>query len=110
MDKKQFDLETEKLKLKQQEIDLQERNNEILKEAIAKGTPLLQRHIELKNRNEGSKVKWSIIGFLSILVIVISASTFLVYHDKLDPANFTFLLGTLIGATITLLGDIIIPS
>lgn len=78
---------------------------------IDKGFPLYERYLNTKIEHlEKPKFRWSLIAFVLILTIVVLVTAFLVYHDKVDGANFTFLLGTLVGATITLIGDLLIPK
>lgn len=104
-------LKEEELKLQQKQLDLQMQNGQLFKDALEQGLPLLDKYLTAKiNQVEGPKIRWSIISFASVLVLVVALSGFLVYDGKLDASNFTFLLGTLIGAVITLLGDILIPS
>ena len=77
---------------------------------MEKGFPILERYLNAKMQHlEKPRFRWSLMAFVTILSIVILVTAFLVYHEKVDGSNFTFLLGTLVGATITLLGDLLIP-
>lgn len=103
------DLQKEMLKLQQKQVDLQIKNSEILKSAVEEGLPLAKEYFEKKMHHiEGPKIRWSIIGFLGILIIIVLGTGFLVYEGKLDSGSFTFLLGTLIGGAITFLGDLLL--
>ena len=108
---KKEDVQLETLKLQQKQIELQTQNNKVLQQLINKGLPIIEKYINAKlEKVEGPRVRWSIVGFIGVLFIVVVGSGFLVYTGKLESGNFTFLLGTLIGATITFLGDIILPQ
>jgi len=105
------DIQTETLKLQQKQLDLQMKNSEVMQKLITEGSPILREYLEKKMKHiEGPKIKWSIIGFLGILIIIVIGTGFLVFEGKVDASNFTFLLGTLIGGAITFLGDMILPS
>lgn len=82
---------------------------ELWTKIVDKGIPLLEKYIESKNNLEKPKFKWGILAFIFILSLMVLVTAFLVYAGKVDGSNFTFLLGTLIGATIAILGDILLP-
>ncbi len=105
------DLELERLKLQKAQIESQNQSTKLLQQALEKALPVVEKYFNAKlERVESPKVRWSIIGFIGILLMVLVMTSFLVYKGKLDSSNFTFLLGTLIGATISLLGDVILPK
>ena len=70
----------------------------------------LRDYFEKKLKHiEGPKIRWSIIGFLGMLLLIVIGTGVLVFYGKLDSGSFTFLLGTLIGGSITFLGDLLLP-
>jgi len=102
------DIQLETIKLQQKQIELQTQNNRLLQQLIDKGLPIVDKYFNKKlEKVEGPKIRWSVIGFVAVLFVIIIGTGWLVYVGKLDPANFTFLLGTIIGASVTFLGDII---
>ena len=106
---KKENVQIEALKLQQKQMELQMQNNQILRQAIEKGLPILEKYFNKRlELVESPKIRWSILGFVGILFVVVIGSGFLVYAGKLESGNFTFLLGTLLGATITFLGDIVL--
>ena len=108
---KKSNIKEEQIKFQQKQLETQSQNIQFIQKAIEQGASLLQKYLDAKIKNvEAPKIKWSIIAFVGVLVLVIIICGFLVYENKLDPSNFTFLLGTLIGAVITLLGDVLIPQ
>ncbi len=95
----------------QQPTPMDKNQLKFFQELMEKGFPLLERYLSAKMQHlEKPRFRWSLIAFILILSIVVLTTAFLVYHDKVGGANFTFLLGTLVGATITLLGDLLIPK
>lgn len=104
-------IQIEMLKVQQKQLELQQKNSEILMQVVSQGMPLLKEYCDSKMKHiEGPKIRWSIIGFLGILFLIVLVTGFLVYVGRLDGSNFTFLLGTLIGGAITFLGDMLLPS
>ncbi len=107
----QAEIQMTALRLQEKQLELQKQNKEILQKVVDKGLPILDKYIHTQLKTvDAPRVRWSIIGFLGILFIIILGSGFLVYSGKLDSGSFTFLLGTLIGASITFLGDTILPK
>ncbi len=94
---------------KNTDVDLEKQRLVVFEKAIDKGLPILERYLNSKLSLEKPKFRWGLVAFITILSLMVLVTAFLVYNNKMDSGNFTFLLGTLIGATITMLGDIIIP-
>jgi len=102
------DIQLETIKLQEKQIEIQTQNNKMIQQLIEKGLPIADKYFNKKlEKIEAPKIRWSILGFISILALVIVGTGYLVYVEKLDPANFTFLLGIIIGASVTFLGDIL---
>ena len=95
-----MELEQEKIK----------KTNEVLTKAIEEGFPILRDYYNKKmTKLEGPKIRISLYGFIYLLAIIVIGSGLLVFYGKLEGSNFTFLLGILIGAMITFLGDLVLP-
>ena len=107
--KKSSQIET--LDFQQRQFELQVQNVQFFHETVSKILPIAEKYYTAKlTKVEAPKVRLSIIGFLLVLFVIVVVSGFLVYAGKMESSNFTFLLGTLVGGTITFLGDIILPS
>ena len=106
-----YELQKESIELQKANLELQKENAKTMQNLFDKGVPLISDYMNKKlQKVETPKVRWPIIGFVIILTIIVVGSGLLVYLGKLDSDNFTLLLGTLIGASISLLRDIIVPS
>ncbi|NKQ38980.1 MAG: hypothetical protein HF967_05845 [Methanosarcinales archaeon] len=77
---------------------------------LEKGLPILEKYLENQQKIEKPKFKWGMIIFIGIIALVIVPTAILVFNDRVDGSNFTFLLGTLIGATLTLFSKLLIPN
>lgn len=107
--KKSSQIET--LDFQQRQFELQVQNVQFFHETVSKILPIAEKYYTAKlTKVEAPKVRWSIVGFLFVLCVVVIVSGILVYTGKMESSNFTFLLGTLVGGSITFLGDIILPS
>ncbi len=105
------ELRIQELKVKEKELEVQKSQNEMIQHALDKVIPIADKYFNNKlTAVEGPKIRWSIIGFVLLLFVIVIITGILVYNGKLDGGNFTFMLGTLIGSAITLLGDIILPK
>lgn len=106
------DIQVENLRLQQKQVELQTQNSKVLPELVDKVQPIAEKYLEYLNKKlekiEGPKIRWSIIGFVGLLLVIVLVSGVLVYANKLDSSSFTLVLGTMIGATLTLLGDIVL--
>lgn len=113
MKKEQMDYEIQKetIKLQRQQLKQQQQRTILFQKLVDQGMPRLDKYLQAKlHLIDKPKTRWTIIGFLLILFVAVIGTGFLVYVGKMDDGNFTFLLGTLIGASITLLGDIVLPN
>jgi len=108
---KETNVQIETLKFQQRQLELQAQNAQFFHETVRKILPIAEKYYTTKlTKVEAPKVRWSIVGFLIVLCVVVVVSGILVYAGKMESSNFTFLLGTLVGGSITFLGDIILPS
>ena len=78
-----------------------------MKKVVDKGFPLIEKMIEMKERIEKPKFTFGMIGFLVIIACIINSTGILVFYEKMDDGNFTFLMGTLFGASITIFNEIL---
>jgi len=107
---KKNELEIETVKLQQMQIKQQTKNSEVLQKLAEKGLPMLKDYFDAQTRHiDAPKLKLSLFGFLSLLAIVVIGSMILVLKGKMDAGNLTFLLGTFVGASITFLGELVLP-
>lgn len=97
------------LEVEKEKVRLQQEQTKNFNKLIDKGFPILERYLNAKlEKIEAPKFKWTFIIFGILLVLILASTAFLTFYDKLNPENFTFLLGILIGSIITLLGDILL--
>ncbi len=90
--------------------DIELRKIDLWDKLVDRGLPLLERWFDNQHELEKPKIRWSIIGFILMLFLVVICTAVLVFFGKVDGSNFTFLMGTLVGAIITLFGDIVLPK
>jgi hypothetical protein len=97
--------------LEEKKIELELQRNKSFNMLVSQGLPLLEKYFTSKlEKIEAPKFKWTLIIFGSLLTISVVGTGILVYADKVDSANFTFLLGIMIGSIVTLIGDIIFEA
>ncbi|HLD12344.1 MAG TPA: hypothetical protein VJB87_01995 [Candidatus Nanoarchaeia archaeon] len=100
----------EELELQKKQLEAQLQGNQLLQKAIEQGLPLLHQYFQTKlEKVESPKIRLGVIGFLVILLVMTLVSGGLVALGKLDSSSFTFFLGTMIGAAVTFLGELILP-
>ncbi|MBI2444842.1 hypothetical protein HYV43_00455 [Candidatus Micrarchaeota archaeon] len=109
--KKVRTIELKALELQETQLKLQLKSQENIQMLVEKGLPILEKYYQTKlERLETPKVQWTIIGFLVILILVTLGAGIMTYLGKLDQGNFTFLLGTLLGVSVTMLKEVVMPS
>ena len=97
------------IKLEEQRLKLQTEQAKNVNKLMEKGLPLVEKYFSTKlEKLEAPRFKWMLIIFGGILVLSVALTGFLTFFGKVSSENFTFLLGILIGAIITLLGDVLI--
>lgn len=90
------------------ELELQLRNSEMFQKIIEKGMPILEKYLDSQiTKVDAPKIKYSIFGLIMVLFGTLCLTGFLLYKGKLDSGSFTFLLGTILGASITFFGNLV---
>ena len=96
------------IEVEKEKVRLQQEQAKNFNKLIDKGFPLIERYLNAKlEKIEAPRFKWTFVIFGVLLILILGITAFLTFYDKLNPENFTFLLGILIGSIITLLGDIL---
>ena len=97
--------------LEERQLELQAEQSRKVSSLIHKGISALEKyHTEKLRRLDAPKFRWTLIIFASLLFLIVFGSGFLLFFDKIDKSNFTFLLGILIGAIMALIGDVILEA
>ena len=92
-------------------LSLEETRTNFFKDLADRIIPLADEHFNNKMLHlESPKLKLSFWIFGLILFIIVIICGILVFFDKLEGSNFTFLLGVLIGSVMVMLGDVLIPQ
>ena len=98
-----------KIELEKEKMKLQQEQNKNFNKLVDKGLPLLEKYFTSKiEKLEVPKFKWTLIVFALVLLVSVGMTGVLTFFGKVGAENFTFLLGILIGAIITLMGDILL--
>jgi len=98
-----------KKNLEEKQLDLQIQQAKNFNLLIEKVVPAVEKYFTDKlHKLEAPKFRWTLIVFAILLAIIVIGTGILVYFDKIESTNFIFLLGILVGAMMTLIGDIIL--
>lgn len=90
---------------------LQVENAKNLGTLIDKGLPIVDKYFSQKiEKVEAPKIRMMFWIFGGILFLSVIITGVLTYTGKVSSDNFTFLLGTLLGTIITLIGDVTIGA
>ena len=97
------------MKIEEQRLKLQTEQAKNFNKIIDKGLPLLEKYFTSKiEKLEAPRFRWMFIVFGGILIMSVGLTGFLTFYGKISSENFTFLLGILLGAIITLFGDVLL--